>query len=856
MQFRIPHFLLAVFIFTSLSIKQVQANSGLTDSISLNGTWKFKTDLYKVGDEQKWFATNLNTAAWDEIQVPGNWEIKNEYAYYTGDAWYRNTFIIHKNVQTKHIRLFFESVYNDAEIWINDKKVGEHHLGFLAFYFDINQYIKFGEKNTIVVKVSNFFKRGAIWNWGGIRRPVWLEITHPLRINHAHINALPNFADGTATVDVTTNITNFTSTAFSGYYSVNILYKNKVVLKSAKRPIAQLPATKTTSLNTQLQLNASNVHLWHFDHPELYTAEVNLYQQEKLVHSFKDRFGIRKVEVDGFKLKLNGKEIRTVGFNLVAEDRVHGNTLPFSSIKKMVDMMKASGANMARLSHLAMPKAFLDYLDEKGIMVFEEVSLWGKDTLANANHPLPKIWLEKLIHQQYNHPSVIGWSVGNEIGSYKNNPYVYNYIKTAIEQAKSLDPHRLVTYASNSAPGQPDDAAALCDLIFINSYDNWGKVADKLHKLFPTKAVFFSELGSDLNKENLDEGIIPIEKMLTQLRGREYVIGASLWTFNDYRSNYWSAKSSWNTAASENRTWGIVNSFLQPKKGYFDVRKQYQPFTVKDLQLNKDEQSINGSLALVSRDLMSFPAFEMKGYALQIVAKNKLGKSLTEKRIDIATLQPGETSPMIQFQLPISEDAHLVSVQVIDALGYNRYDSVMFLQKPTTPKILGVYTDLDAIRVVFDNDNSANHYYLKYGTNNFNTTSNKVALAHFIQIENINRDSVYQLELIAENNVGVTSTMVKNIKLQSTELPPIVWAAETTLNSIHLSFESDPLDYKYEIEYGTKSGVYQKRLLFENKGVIQIPHLKTNQTYFYRIRRILQWGYSSEWSNEFQVTTK
>jgi beta-galactosidase len=98
--------------------------------------------------------------------------------------------------------------------------------------------------------------------------------------------------------------------------------------------------------------------------------------------------------------------------------------------------------------------------------------------------------------------------------------------------------------------------------------------------------------------------------------------------------------------------------------------------------------------------------------------------------------------------------------------------------------------------------------------------------------------------------------MVKNIKLQSTELPPIVWAAETTLNSIHLSFESDPLDYKYEIEYGTKSGVYQKRLLFENKGVIQIPHLKTNQTYFYRIRRILQWGYSSEWSNEFQVTTK
>jgi beta-galactosidase len=848
---------LFIIVFGALVfVKPSVAQTGLTDSISLNGTWKFKTDLYKVGDEEKWYKTNLSIAAWEDIQVPGNWEIKNEYAYYTGDAWYRNTFVINEAAQAKHIRLLFESVYNDAEIWINDTKIGEHHLGFLAFSFDINKHIKFGAENTIVLKVSNFFKRGAIWNWGGIRRPVWLEITNPLRINYAHINALPNFTDGTATIDVKTDIANNANVAFNGYYIVNILYKNKLVVKSTKQPISQLSATKTISLNAQVQLDAANVHLWHFAHPELYTAEVNLYQQDKLVHRFTDRFGIRKVEVDGFKLKLNGKEIRTVGFNLVAEDRVHGNTLPFASIKKMVDMMKASGANMARLSHLALPKALLDYLDEKGIMVFEEVSLWGKDTLTNPGNTLPKIWLEKLIQQQYNHPSVIGWSVGNEIGSYKNNPHVYNYIKTAIEQAKSLDPNRLVTYASNSAPGQPDDAAALCDLIFINSYDNWGKVADKLHKLFPTKAVFFSEFGNDLNKENLDEGIVPIEKMLTQLRGRDYVIGASLWTFNDYRSNYWSLKSSWNTAPSENRTWGIVNSFLQPKKAYFDVKKQYQPFIVKNLQINANENAVSGSLSLAGRDLLSFPAFEMKGYALNVVSKNKLGKSITEKRTDIATLQPGETSPVINFQIPIDANTNLVSVQIIDALGYNRYDSVLYLQKPNLPKILGIYTDLDAIRVVFDNDNSANHYFLKYGTNQLNKTTNKVALTNFIEMKDLSRDSTYQFELFAQNNVGVTSTIVKDIKLKSTEMPPIIWGAETTSTSIHISFESDPLDFKYEVEYGTQSGIYQKRLLFENKGVIQLPHLKSNQVYFYRMRRILQWGYASEWTNEMNVTTK
>ncbi len=848
----IPVFVFAIFI----SSQNGKAQTTLNDSISLNGTWKFKTDLYKVGDEEKWYKNNVNNAAWDDIQVPGNWDIKNEYAYFTGDAWYRNTFVISKASQTKQVRLLFESVYNDAEVWINETKIGEHHLGFLAFHFDINNYIKFGETNTIVLKVSNFFKRGAIWNWGGIRRPVWLEITNPIRINYAHINALPNLTNGTASINVKTNIANNTNTAFTGYYTVNVLYKNKLVIKSVKQPIAQLPATKTISLNAQLQLDAANVHLWHFEHPELYTAEVNLYQQDKLIHSFKDRFGIRKLEVDGFKLKLNGKEIRTVGFNLVAEDRIHGNTLPFESIKKMVDMMKESGANMARLSHLALPKALLDYLDEKGIMVFEEVSLWGKDTMANANHPLPKLWLDKLIQQQYNHPSVVGWSVGNEIGSTKNNPFVYNYIKTAIEQAKALDPHRLVTYASNSAPGQPDDAAGICDLIFINSYDNWGKVADKLHKLFPTKAVFFSELGNNLNKENLDEGIIPIEKMLAELRGRDYVMGVSLWTFNDYRSNYWSPKASWLTPPSENRTWGIVNTFLQPKKAFYDVKKNYQPFTIKDLQINANENTVSGSLALVSRDLLSFPAFEMKGYALNVVSKDKLGKSISEKRIDIATQQPGETSPVINFQLSTTLNSHSVSVQIIDALGYNRFDSVLFLQKPTTPKVVAVYTDLDAIRVVFDNDNTANNYFIKYGTNLLSRTTSKVALANFIQLDNLTRDSIYQFELFAQNNVGITSTVVKDIKLQSNELPPIVWGVETTSSSIHFSIESDPMDYKYEIEYGTASGVYQKRLLFENKGVIQLPKLKSKQTYFYRIRRYMQWGFSSDWTSETSVRTK
>ena len=169
---------------------------------------------------------------------------------------------------------------------------------------------------------------------------------------------------------------------------------------------------------------------------------------------------------------------------------------------------------------------------------------------------------------------------------------------------------------------------------------------------------------------------------------------------------------------------------------------------------------------------------------------------------------------------------------------------------------MAIYTDLDAIRVLFNNDNSANHYYIKYGTNQLNNTTSKVALGNFIQLTDLNKDSTYQFELYAQNNVGITSTSVKNIKLQSTELPPIIYAVETSSNSMHISLEADPLDYKYEIEYGTKPGIYQKRLLFQNKGAIQIPNLKSNQTYYFRTRRYLQWGFSSEWTSELTATTK
>ena len=173
---------------------------GQAQIVSLNGTWQFKTDQYEQGLSENWQTTNYPSNNWETIKVPGNWDLKNEYADYAGAAWYRKNFEVPASWNDKAIRLHFESVYNDVEIWLNGEKLGEHHVGFVPFHFDIGKKVKKGILNTLALRVNNVFKRGAIWNWGGIRRPVWLEITEPTRVDYQHITAIPNLQNGTANI--------------------------------------------------------------------------------------------------------------------------------------------------------------------------------------------------------------------------------------------------------------------------------------------------------------------------------------------------------------------------------------------------------------------------------------------------------------------------------------------------------------------------------------------------------------------------------------------------------------------------------------------------------------------------------
>ena len=285
-------------------------------------------------------------------------------------------------------------------------------------------------------------------------------------------------------------------------------------------------------------LSKSQVKLWHFDHPTLYKSTVTLQDQNGIVFQQTSRFGIRKIEIDGLRFLLNGESVRLAGYNWVADDRTTGNTLPEFRFKEDIDLMKTAGANMARISHRPLPDDVMDYLDEKGILVLAEFNNWPP--YMNAESEEPKIFAKKLVEQNFNHPSIFGWSIGNENGSLKDFPKVNEYFSSIIDYIKKIDRNRFVTYVSHTADFQDNDAVKFCDLIMMNKYGNFEKAVDNLKIRYPNKIVFLSEYGAHADNLIYDTPNNSTFKslMVDNLRRKENLIGYSIWTFNDYRSSY------------------------------------------------------------------------------------------------------------------------------------------------------------------------------------------------------------------------------------------------------------------------------------------------------------------------------
>lgn len=821
--------------------------------ISLNGDWSFKIDPEYQGETLGFEKKDFDASHWDKMEVPGNWNLDNLYSEYSGDAWYTRTFKVDESQKNQLVRLVFESIFNDSKVWINGKLIGENHLGFMPFQFDISKNIEFGKENRITVLVNNMFKKGAMWSWGGIRRPVSLEITAPLRIDYQHITAIPNLKKGTAEVQLKIVASNTTASDKSISYTLYLKKDGKIVAQKKENAIIPANTLEYTTVSN-FQLPKSNVTLWHYDFPVLYESSVALNDGNQTIQTISNKFGIRKVEVVGTKILLNGESVRAVGFNVLAEDRITGTTLPLEKIKADVDRMKSMGVVMTRLAHVTLPEEYLDYLDEKGILIFSEVGLWGKDRWVDPGHPMPKEWLQRIIKKEYNHPSIIGWSIGNEIGSDKNNPKNKAYIKGAIEMAKELDPNRFAVYASNTAQSQQDDAAKFGDLILLNLYGGFSGV-DKAWN-FHKKPIFVSEFGQNLNSDDPNLGVISIKKMMDDMRNKEYVLGLSLWTLNDYRSKYNAeppTAASWTTPPSQNRTWGIVTTMGRPKRIYQETQREYAP--VKGLSISEiDKEKGAAKINITPRAKLDIPANVLRSFKVQwsIFDSSFKANKIGEKTLP--TINPGDKEFSLELKTDLSK-ANGLKVELIDPQGYVVLSEIQYFTKPSKPIIKHINKANDGIRFVFDKIAGADEYAIQYQYKD-STFTTKKTINNFVEIEDkkVKQDQNLTCNLIAYNNAG-QSELSDSVVVAKNEddLPPAIWDAIRNKTNIFIGFEVLPKDDMYEIEYGFNPSDYTKKIAFKNQGVVRLSNLPDKKTVYFRMRTKKQTGFTSDWSQEIKV---
>ncbi len=376
--------------------------------------------------EWDFFCTDgRNSGKWTKIGVPSCWELQGFGTYQYGISFYgkafpegvadekgmyKYEFEVPEKFRGQQVNLVFEASMTDTEVKVNGRKVGSKHQGaFYRFSYNVTDFLKYGKKNLLEVTVSKESENASVnlaerradyWNFGGIFRPVFLEVKPAVNLRHIAIDAQ---MDGSFRANCYTNISND---------GMNIRAQIKDN-KGKKLTEATVPV-KAGGDWTSIQLNVSNPALWTAETPNLYKAQFSLLDKNgKVLHNETETFGFRTIEVresDG--LYVNGVRINVRGVNRHSFRPESGRTLSKAKNIEDVLLIKSMNMNSVRLSHYPADPEFLEACDSLGLYVMDELGGWH----GKYDTPTGVRLIEGMIERDVNHPSIIWWSNGNEKG--------------------------------------------------------------------------------------------------------------------------------------------------------------------------------------------------------------------------------------------------------------------------------------------------------------------------------------------------------------------------------------------------------------------------------------------------------
>ncbi|WP_111708279.1 glycoside hydrolase family 2 TIM barrel-domain containing protein [Lutibacter citreus] len=797
------------------------------------------------------YVSDYNDSEWNSLKVPGHWGMINSYSNYNGLGWYRKEFQLPKGWKedsNEKIRLKFDGVYHVAKVYLNGKFIGDHRGGFTPFEFEVKDQLDFGGKNIIAVEVDNRNKVGATWNWGGIIRDVYLVKNNDIRINNQYIHATPDLVKGTASFKLKVRLEN-NSLEAKNISIHTVISKNGKLVELDKT--VEVAANKIIDAVLEGDLEAKNVQLWHFDHPELYQLETTISENENVIDTRTDNFGIRKIEVTDSSLLLNGEPVRLGGFNRVSEHRFWGSSEPLEVLEKDVDLMKEAGANFMRIMHGTQNEKLIELCDKKGILIFEEVNVrdLGNPEFTAPEYPLAKHWIQGMIERDWNHPSIIGWSVGNELSGH------YEYAKTTMDYVRELDPNRLVTCVSNSGQksfsNRKTDPNTEVDIIMHNMYRWQGKpqvIIDKLRSEWPDKPIFISEYGFDpYPTTSLDGDQQIFSDWNEHWRGKnEFVIGGSLWTFNDYRSGYAA------TSQEENRVWGLINVWRQKRRMFDRVAKEFSPIKnikVKNLTISNNKAEVE----IPIRGLNDYPSYSLTGYKLKWNFRALDGTIIEDKFLELPTINPVDNlwkGEITWNKLP--KELLDLRLQLVSPTGYVRYEKVIPFSAPKSPVITGIDLGDKSARVLFNKVPGATEYVVRYTNDNNEVVESFKTITNAIEIDGLSNNKEYNFSVVALNGKGESKTpnSIKGIT-NGKPLAPKVWDAFRSDNKVVIGYTSEFGDAFYTVRYGTSKENLNKEFRSNVRGMMTIDLNNEDEIYF-QIQRENN-GKKSNWTSTIKA---